>query len=293
MSTTRAAVLATVERSPAAAAAHDRAGWVGLFTTDGRVEDPVGSRPHIGRDRLERFYDTFIGPRTITFHRDLDVVTAALGAPTARGGERSDPGNGTRSTVLRDLVLEVAMGSAVTMHIPAVLRYDVRSDGGDMRIAALRAYWELPAMAVQFARSGVAAVPAGLQLTGALLRNQGVAGAAGFMAGMPGVGARGKDQVSNLLADAAAGDEVAVKRRIAAVTKGRLADVVQVTAGDSTPLPQAELVDLLSGTHVKTSLAAGRSVAVTVTGPRNLALIAEFGTRPSALRRLRVFADEG
>ncbi len=32
MSTTRSAVLAAVERSPAAAGAHDRAGWVALFT---------------------------------------------------------------------------------------------------------------------------------------------------------------------------------------------------------------------------------------------------------------------
>jgi hypothetical protein len=36
-------LLAAVERSPQAAAAHDRTGWVGLFTVDGRVEDPVGS----------------------------------------------------------------------------------------------------------------------------------------------------------------------------------------------------------------------------------------------------------
>jgi hypothetical protein len=41
-------LIAAVERSPQAAAAHDRAGWVGLFTADARVEDPVGSRPHLG-----------------------------------------------------------------------------------------------------------------------------------------------------------------------------------------------------------------------------------------------------
>lgn len=280
MSTTPAAVLATVERSPAAVAGHDRQAWVGLFTADGRVEDPVGSRPHIGRDQLARFYDTFIGPRTITFHRDVDIVT---------GGQRSDPGNGTRSTVLRDLVLEVAMGSrdsaSVTMHIPAILRYDVQSHGGELRIAALRAYWELPAMAVQFARCGVAAVPAGLRLTATLLRNQGLVGAAGFMAGIPGVGTRGKRLVSDFLADAAAGDEVAVKRR--------LGSTLRVTAGDDAVLPQSELVGLLAGTRVRTLLAAGRSVAARLSGGgRDLVLIAEFGSHPTALRRLRVFADD-
>jgi hypothetical protein len=34
-------LLAAVERSPRAAAAHDRAGWMALFTRDGRVEDPA------------------------------------------------------------------------------------------------------------------------------------------------------------------------------------------------------------------------------------------------------------
>jgi hypothetical protein len=32
-----------VERSPQAPAAHDRAGWVGLFSADVRIEDPVGA----------------------------------------------------------------------------------------------------------------------------------------------------------------------------------------------------------------------------------------------------------
>jgi Nuclear transport factor 2 (NTF2) domain len=131
------ALLAAVERSPAAAAAHDRAGWVGLFTTDGRVEDPVGSRPHSGAADIGRFYDTFIGPREISFHRDLDIV---------RG-----------SSVIRDLDLEVVMGSAVTMTIPAFLRYDLSEVDGEWKIAMLKAYWELPAMMWEFLRNGVSA----------------------------------------------------------------------------------------------------------------------------------------
>jgi hypothetical protein len=45
----RAALLAAVERSPQAAAARDRAGWVGLFTGDGRIEDPPGKRERHAR----------------------------------------------------------------------------------------------------------------------------------------------------------------------------------------------------------------------------------------------------
>jgi hypothetical protein len=39
----------------------------GWYAAKGRIEDPVGSWPHCGPLRIERFYDTFIGPRDITF----------------------------------------------------------------------------------------------------------------------------------------------------------------------------------------------------------------------------------
>ena len=58
MAFTRADMLATAERSPAAAGARDRKAWVGLFTSDGRVEDPVGcagrQRGGFGTHRIER-----------------------------------------------------------------------------------------------------------------------------------------------------------------------------------------------------------------------------------------------
>jgi len=114
----REQLLATVARSPQAFTVHDRDGWVGVFTADARVEDPVGSQPHVGYEQIYRFYDTFIGPRDIKFHRDLDIVFGTV--------------------VLRDLELEVAMGSAVTMYIPAFLRYDLREANGQWQIAELR-----------------------------------------------------------------------------------------------------------------------------------------------------------
>lgn len=268
MSTTRSAVLATVERSPAAAGAHDRAGWVGLFTGDATIEDPVGSRPHVGRAAIERFYDTFIGPRDITFDRAIDIVQGR--------------------TVLRDLVLRVRMGAAVTMRIPAILRYDlVAPEHGEspeeLRISRLQAYWELPAMAWQFARNGPAALPASLQLTRALLTNQGAAGAAGFMSGMVGVGARGKRHIAQLVDDACAGNEVAVKRSLGAADIG---------SGDDQRLKPTELVAALAGARRRTTIVAGRHVALSVTGPGGDAvLIADVATRPSRVQRLRLFVE--
>ena len=49
-------------------------GWA-FSPTDGFVEDPVGAGRHVGHTQIGRFYDTFIGPRQIIFHRDVDIVS--------------------------------------------------------------------------------------------------------------------------------------------------------------------------------------------------------------------------
>lgn len=262
MNATRTELLAAVERSPAAAGAHDREGWVGLFASDGSIEDPVGSTPHRGRARIERFYDTFIGPRDIVFHRNGDQVSG--------------------STVVRDVTLEVRMGTSVTMTIPAFLRYDL---GDDLKFQRLQAFWELPAMVWQFSRSGVGAVPAGLALSAALLRNQGPTGAVGFLAGLRRA-ARGKSQLGGLLDDACAGDQVAVKRR--------LADSARITSGDTDRMGTTELVALLHGARWDGLIRAGRCVVARAERDgRRLVLFADLETRPTRIRAVRVFSESG
>ena len=144
MTAVNAELLAVVERSPAATAVHDRTAWVGLFTADGRVEDPYGSRPHVGHDQIGRFYDTFIAPRQIIFHRDVDVTVGA--------------------TVVRDLMLEIVMAADVTLNVPMHLRYDLRESDGDWRVERLRAHWELPTMVVQMLRQGAKSLPPAIRL---------------------------------------------------------------------------------------------------------------------------------
>ena len=232
----RAHLLAAVERSPQAAAAHDRAAWVGLFTDDGRIEDPVGSRQPVGHAEIGRFYDTFVGPRDITFHRDLDVVSG--------------------TAVLRDLELEVSMGSAVTMNIPAFLRYDLREDNGHWKIAHLRAYWELPAMMRQFLRTGSRAVPPGVQLSRSLLANQGLRGTAGFVAGFRRAGARHKRLAETFLG--------AVARNDVSAAAGPLSPTASITLGDNDRLGVTELVEQLGGAGWAKMIGAGSTVAVSV-----------------------------
>jgi hypothetical protein len=259
------ALLAAVERSPEAAAAHDRAGWVGLFTGDGRIEDPVGSRPHVGHREIGRFYDTFIGPRDIVFHRDLDVVLGAA--------------------VIRDLALEVAMGSSVTMTIPAFLRYDLRDVNGEWKIAELRAYWELPSMMLQFLRNGLSAVPAGMQLSQGLIRNQRVRGTAGFAAGFRRVGSRRKELVNTFVAAVGAADKLAAQRALspdAAITfgDGEIEETVALAA----------LVARCPGAAVSKLIAAGSTVAASITSRHGRGVVfADVARRRNEIRRVRYF----
>lgn len=258
----RERMLATVERSPRAAAAHDRAGWVSLFTADGRIEDPVGSRPHFGRDQIGRFYDTFIGPRDIAFHRDLDIV---LG-----------------SVVLRDVELEVSMGSAVTMYIPAVLRYDLREERGQWHIGELRAYWELPAMMVQFLRRGPSAAAPALRLSAALWTNQGLRGTVGFLAGFRRPATRCTTAVQGLLAAAARGDVPSVRRA--------LSSTAAITLGDLEPLDAVELVEHLDGASVTKTTSAGSTVVTSVNSRHGRGILfAEVAGRGDAIGRIRYF----
>lgn len=258
------ALLATVEQSPAAAAAHDRQGWVGLFTADGRVEDPVGSRPHTGPAEIGRFYDTFIGPRDIGFHRDVDIVHG--------------------SSVIRDLELEVAMSPAVTMTIPAVLRYDLRQVDGDWQIAVLRAFWELPAMVLQFLGNGLSALPAGVQLSRGLMRNQRLRGTAGFAAGFRRAGARQKTLVDTFVNAVGGGDRFAA---LQALSSG-----ATIAFGDDETADIAELIGRCRGAAVTKLIAAGTTVAASVaSGQRRGVLFADVARHASGIQRVRYFAQ--
>ncbi|WP_194163422.1 ketosteroid isomerase family protein [Mycolicibacterium sp. P1-5] len=263
MTASRSTLIDVVDRSPLMAADHDRAGWIGLFTDDGRVEDPVGSRPHVGPQQIGRFYDTFIAPRQIVFHHEADIVSDA--------------------TVIRDVVLEVGMGPSVTMHIPAVLRYDVRPVDDQWRIERLRAYWELPAMVVQFARNGVAAGPQAAGLSRALIRNQGWRGSLGFASGFRGPRFRGKRTVRSFLEAVAAGDQLRAWR---ALGSGAL-----ITRGERDPLKFGAFSDELAGTSWTKLIAAGSSVTASLSGSRAGVLIADLGAAGGVITRLRYFVE--
>jgi len=178
------------------------------------------------------------------------------------------------------------MGPAVTMHIPAFLRYDLREDlrGGDGRwqIARLRAYWELPAMMLQFLGAGSAAIGPAAQLSRGLLANQGLRGTAGFVAGFRRVGARHKKWVEAFLGALARGDMSTVARA--------LSPNAPITLGDDQPLGLAELAGQLEGGGCTRMNGAGPTVAVALnSGHERAVLFADVARRANAINRIRYF----
>jgi Nuclear transport factor 2 (NTF2) domain len=263
MTFTRADMLAIAERSPAAAGARDRNAWVGLFMSTGRIEDPVGSQPHHGRASIGRFFDTFIGPREIAYHRDVDIVVGP--------------------TVIRDGVLEAKMAPAFTMRVPVYLRYDLQDDAGELKIAALSAFWELQTMVGEFLRGGLRAVPAGVRLSRLLLSNQGLTGTFGFLRGFRRIGG-GKELFARFLDDACGGDEVGMRRR--------LAGDVRISSGDDLPLSASELRNHLSGATWRKLIGAGHAVvAATERAGQRSVVFADISSGPAAITTIRVFSE--
>ena len=216
----------------------------------------------MGKTQIGRFYDTFIAPRDIKFHRDLDIVRGTV--------------------VLRDLELEVAMGSGVTMYIPAFLRYDLREADGQWRIAELRAYWELPAMMLQFLRTGPRAASPALRLSRGLMANQGLRGTAGFMTGFRRVGARHKKLVETFVGALAGGDNSAASRA--------LSSTAPITLGDTDPLDVAELAEQLNGAGWTKMNSAGPTVSVSLNSAHGRGIMfADVAWRGNAINRLRYF----
>lgn len=114
----------------AAVQAGQRDTWLGLFSADTRVEDPVGHLPAIvGREALARFWDAGIAPlKSVEF----DVTRVWEAGPEA---------------MLLATVTVVAAND-VEVSYDGSFNYAIDADG---RITSLRAFWDLPAVATAFA----------------------------------------------------------------------------------------------------------------------------------------------
>ena len=178
------------------------------------------------------------------------------------------------------------MASTVTLRVPAYIRFDLQDDAGELKIAALSAFWELPAMMGQFLRVGIRAVPAVLQLSRLLLTNQGAVGTLGFLGGFRGIGTGSKGVVARFLDAACAGDEVGMRRRLV----GR----VHISSGDDLQLSAADLLRHLSGARWRKLIGCGHAVvAATERAGHRSVIFTEVGSEPVAITRIRVFSEAG
>ncbi|HET6340189.1 MAG TPA: nuclear transport factor 2 family protein, partial [Polyangiales bacterium] len=183
-------VLALVRRSPEFVREHDRAGWLGLFGTDGVIEDPVGSPPaRVADGTLARFWDTFIGPNEVEFevHRDCQVGHA----------------------VFRDAIVHTRIAGTVTLDVPAYLLYEVAEDGRS--VARMSAHWPLSSLSLSALKLGPAAWIQMIRLFVRMLRNMGPRWVGGYLAALwDGVGARGPRTLAQLCAAVEARDPRAI-----------------------------------------------------------------------------------
>ncbi|MEQ9010516.1 nuclear transport factor 2 family protein [Algiphilus sp.] len=191
-----AAMLACVHASPEAVARHDRTAWLGLFSPDAEIHDPVGARPHCGAIAIARFYDTFIAPNRIVFEVAYEGVCD--------------------DTVWRDVTIHTHMATGLSLRVPAHLRYQLRAQpSGPCYIRRLCAHWELGSMLGQSLRSGWLGLRSNAGLTRHLLACQGMTGAIGFTRGLGGVGRRGRGRAERLFTALRDGDKAAASAQCA------------------------------------------------------------------------------
>lgn len=199
--------LALARRSPEAVAAHDQAAWMQLFARYSVVEDPVGSAAHFNgifdarsgyrsADRLRRFYETFIAPNTIRFHVDRDIVCGLH--------------------VVRDLTIEITMAPQVVVRVPMHLLYELTIEDDELKIFRLAAHWELWPMLQQQMTAGWRSLKVGNAAAVRMVRQQGIAGMAGFMRALRSVGAAGKVQAERFAQYFNTGDTEALASLFAA-----------------------------------------------------------------------------
>lgn len=256
-------MLELVKQSPAAVAAHDRAAWLGLFSDDAEVHDPVGSQAHRGREALGRFYDTFIAPNDIRFRVEHDVVG--------------------KSTVVRDLVISTAMGGTkLTVDVPLFIRYQIVDQGGSARIHRLYAHWELAPMINKalFSQGLLQGCGAMLRLSANMLGQQGLSGAMGFSKAFLGLGKAAKLYCSEVLQMLAQGE----------VHSG-LAQC-QIHCNDELVDP-AQLAENLKGLRWEKLLAGGRYVSARLIHSdwRGVAIFQLPNSR-STISSLQIYSDK-
>ena len=163
-----------VRSSPAAVAAHDKAGWIALFDDDYVIEDPVGWQPVRGDD-ISAFWDAFIAPNDIEFVVHHDWIDGLH--------------------VVRDVTIVTTLGTGLKVTTPAHLRYELVERDGALKVERMAAHWEVLPNLAQLMRPRAAHLRSMATMNASMLRHLGLAGTARFVGAILSVGKKGKRAV--------------------------------------------------------------------------------------------------
>ncbi len=110
---------------------HNREGWLGLYSEDASVEDPIGISPldptgegHRGRAAREAFWDTFIAP--------VDISIEILHSYAA--------GSECANHIIITTTIDDGQGKRFEQKVQGIFTYHVNEAG---ELTALRGYWEV------------------------------------------------------------------------------------------------------------------------------------------------------
>ena len=169
---------AVVRSSPAAVAAHDKAGWIALFDEDYVIEDPVGWRQVRGED-ISAFWDAFIAPNDIEFVVHHDWIDGMH--------------------VVRDVTIVTTLRTGLQVTTPAHLRYELVERNGALKVERMAAHWEVLPNVAQLMRPRAAHLRSGASMGANLIRTLGLRDTVRYGGAVRGVGAKGKKAVRSYL----------------------------------------------------------------------------------------------
>jgi len=182
---TRQQLIDIADASPQVVGTHDKKAWLDLFSNQGVIQDPVGTRPHravwdeknktSNKKTLGKFWDTYIATNDIKFHVHQDVVGANM--------------------VFRDVDIEIKASTGLVTVVPTYILYELTEEDGKLKIARLAAHWELIRNVKDILKKRWGGFKMMIAFSFRMPRFQGVSGLWGYMKGMRGIHKRGKNDV--------------------------------------------------------------------------------------------------
>lgn len=252
----------------------DKEGWIGLYSDDASVEDPVGTGAQVGPEAIGHFYDAFIARNSVNFSRVFqpDVVSNASSC---------EPGD-CHAYVGRSVEITTTLSTGLVVTVDPVLIYEVVGTPGGLRIGSLNTYWPLLAEFSQVTSQGALGVKTLAVMSASLLENLGVSGSLYYAKGILGVGEKGESMTNDLVDAVKANDNQAFAALLSHAE-------VEVPIGHPSSVADAwQLLAGPGGISVDRLHAASDFVGLAVTLPSGAAAVVRVSFKRTLLGKLHI-----